>query len=155
MASARPSFSQIKGNGLGFGALGELAARVGITPKRITSPAIGATIAFTAASSSARTVTVTLTDRKGNAINYNAQCDIMLMADALGANFATTGGSTGAAQGATGKLLAIVAKKIFRGITGTAGTIVFTYTDSAAEVVYLGVRLPNGEVVMGAVMTTS
>jgi hypothetical protein len=155
MASTRPGFSQIKGNGLGFGALGELATRVGLAAKRITSPAIGATITFTAAASSARTVTVTLTDRKGSPINYNCMCELVLMADALGATFAATGGSTGIAQGGTGKLLAVVAKKIFRAVTGTAGTLVFTYTDTAAEVVYLGVRLPNGEVVMGAVMTTS
>jgi hypothetical protein len=135
------------GSELGLGSLGELATRVSGTVRRITSPCVYATAVIGAEAAEARAITVTFKDRKGDAINYAACVELMTFTTSAMVDFAAKGGSTGIAQGATGKLLAIVAKKIYRGITSTGGVIACTYTDTGTEAVHLGARLPNGELV--------
>lgn len=135
------------GSELGLGSLGELATRVSGTVRRITSPAIYATAVIGAEAADARTITITVKDRQGNPINYCADVELQVLLNAGGTDFAATGGSTGIAQGASGKLLAVVAKKIFRAKTTTAGVIVCTYTDTGTEACHLHCKLPNGEVV--------
>ena len=62
--------------------------------------------------------------------------------------FVVTGGSTGIAIGANGAILALVAKKVFKAISSAAGLIGVTWTDTGTETFNLGVRLPNGRVVL-------
>ncbi len=152
MPANRPAFKTIApgaGQFLGLGALGELATKVGNTITRWVSPAVivtGTISAEGATNANQRDITLTVKDRRGNAINYAAMIEVVALLNAGGTDFAATGGSTGIAVGASGKLLAIVAKKLFRGITTTAGVLQLTYVDTGTEAVYLGVRLPNGEV---------
>lgn len=155
MASPFAKWKSLFGAELGIGAYGELASKLSGQIIRLTQPAVDASISFTAAVASSRTVTVQLKDRKGNVLNYNEIVQIALFTTAGPADFAATGGSVGIAAGANGKLQAIIAKKLFRGISDATGKFVFTYGDAASEVVYLGVTLPNGRTVMGAVMTTA
>jgi hypothetical protein len=63
-------------------------------------------------------------------------------------SFATTGGSTGLAIGTDGALLAVVAKKYFLATSEADGDIDLTWTDTGTESVAVGVRLPNGRVVV-------
>lgn len=149
------AFKSIWGIELGIGSLGELGTKISGTYRRITSPAVHVTGVIGAESSDARSITITVKDRKGNAINYAAQVEVINFSSSAMTDFTATGGTTGIAQGGAGKLLAVVAKKLFRGITSTAGLITFTYTDTGTDASYLGVRLPNGEVVGIGSMTNA
>ena len=62
--------------------------------------------------------------------------------------YASTGGSTGIAIGTDGALLAVVAKKYFLATSESDGDIDLTWTDTGSESVAVGVRLPNGRVVV-------
>lgn len=149
-----PRFKTI-GYGIAIGALGELAARVAGTVRRITSPAVYVTGTIGAESANARAISLQVRDRHNDPINYIADIEVLVSLDAAGTDFAATGGSTGIAIGASGKLLAIIAKKIFRCKTTTAGVLALTYTDTGTEACHLHVRLPNGEVIYIGDMTNA
>lgn len=117
--------------------------------KQISSPCVDATVAVSATATSPRAITITLKDMDGNAIDYSEVVDIIVFSSTAMTDFTATGGSTGLAIGANGKLLAMVAKKLFRAISDTSGVITLTHTDTGSDAVYHGVRLPNG-VVVGA-----
>lgn len=69
---------------------------------------------------------------------------------------AVTGGSTGIAVGASGFIAGtVVAKKWFNCFTTKAGLFAATWSDNAAEVAYLAVRLPSGRLVVSAQLPTS
>lgn len=69
---------------------------------------------------------------------------------------AATGGSTGIAIGASGFIASTpVAKKVFRCFTTKTGLCALTWTDNAAEVCSLAVRLPSGRLVVSAALPTS
>jgi hypothetical protein len=125
------------------GALGEVA---------LVQPCADASITVGAESVDVRAITITLKDANGNAINYAEQVDIIMLASAAAADFAATGGSTGIAIGASGKLLTVVAKKLFKAISTTGGVIALTWTDTGTESVAVGVRLPNGRIVPSAAL---
>lgn len=122
----------------------------------LTSPAVDATIAIAASQTSPRTVSVQLLTANGNALLAPKSLEFELYLDAAGAAWAVTGGSTGLADDAVnGASLALVAKKAFKVRTNAAGLWTGTWTDTAHEVAFLGVRLPNGRVVISGPLTTA
>jgi hypothetical protein len=154
-----PPFRALKGALLGFGARGELASRRGgLTVDRITSPAIIVTGTISAEGASVanqRDITLTVKDRKGQAIDYACVLELIVFSSSAMTDFTAVGGTTGIAAGAAGKILAAVAKKVFYGITSVTGVLSVIYTDTGADAAYLGVRLPNGEVVGIGTLTTA
>jgi hypothetical protein len=155
----RAKFNNIEA--LGVGHLGQLVKRLVGTAgaARLSSPAnhvnltspivaVTGTISVEGASvANQRDISLTLKDDQGDAINFAGVVELMVFTTSAMTDFAATGGSTGIAAGASGKILALVAKKVFRAISTTAGVIAVIYTDTGTESCYLAVRLPNGEVV--------
>lgn len=144
----------VHGKRLGSGAYGQLVANgTDITPKAvnadITISAEGATV------SNQRDITITLKDANGNAVDEATVFEIVLFSTSAMTDFVATGGSTGIAAGASGKVQAIVAKKLFRAITTTAGVCQVIYTDTGTDAGYLAVRLPNGRIVAGGTITNA
>ena len=115
--------------------------------KQIHSPCVDATVTVSPTTTSPRAITITLKDSEGNAIDYAENVELIVYSSTAMTDFTTTGGSTGLAIGASGKLLAMVAKKLFKAISTTSGVIALTHTDSGTDACYLGVLLPNGRVV--------
>lgn len=147
---------------LGIGHLGQivkrysgLAARLSSSSNNLnlTSPIVHATGTISAKAATAanqRDIALVLRDDQGDAINFAGQVELIVYASSAMLDFTATGGTTGIAQGSggnTGKVLAVVAKKIFRAISDASGVIACIYTDTGTDAAYLGVRLPNGEVV--------
>jgi hypothetical protein len=123
--------------------------------KVLAHAAVDATITVSAEVTNVRTIDITLRDSRGRAIDTVTQVDLVVLLNASGTDFAATGGSTGIAIGASGKLLTIVAKKLFRGISTAAGVMQVTWTDTGNEAAYLGVRLPNGNVILSSALTNA
>lgn len=123
--------------------------------KRVTSPAVDATITVGAENTNVRAITIQLKDANGAAIDYAQEVEIVMLLNATGLDYVATGGSTGIAIGASGKLLTIVAKKAFRAISTVAGVIALTWTDTGTEAAYLGVKLPNGQIIISAALTNT
>lgn len=116
----------------------------------ITQPAVDATITVGDESTNVRAITIQIKDANGDAITYAETVDIIMFTDATMTAFAATGGSTGIAVGSNGALLAVVAKKLFIATTEATGELDLTWTDTGTEGVAVGVRLPNGRVVVSA-----
>jgi hypothetical protein len=151
-----PPYHSLEGKRLGIGARGELATRnTGATPKRLTSPIVGAVITVGNEITDARALTVQLVDANGNNVDYAAVFEIVMFASAAMLDFMSGGGSTGVAIGANGKLQAIVAKLLFRCISDATGKWTGTYTDTGTQAGFIAVRLPNGEIVPGALVTNA
>jgi hypothetical protein len=117
---------------------------------QITRPCVDATVTVAAENANVRAITIALKDIFGAAINYVETVEIIVFGAADMLSFATTGGSTGIAIGTNGALLTIVAKKLFRATSEADGTIDLTWTDTGTESVAVGVRLPNGRVVVSS-----
>lgn len=145
------NLTSIEGRKLGLGPKGNLLAN-GL---EITAPCADATITVGAESTNVRAITIQLKDANGDDINYAETVEIILYADAAKAAFVATGGSTGIAIGTDGALLAIVAKKYFLATSETDGDIDLTWTDTGTEAAFLGVRLPNGRVIMSSALTNT
>ena len=110
-----------------------------------------ATIAIGAEATNVRALTIQLLDIDGAAIDEIAQVGIIMFADAAGAALATTGGSTGIEIGTDGLISStLTAKKEFLVVSEPDGDIDLDWTDTGTEEVFLGVRLPNGRIVMSA-----
>jgi hypothetical protein len=124
----------------------------------ISQPCVDATITVSAEGATVanqRDISITLKDARGAAINYAEMVELIVFSSSAMTNFTTTGGTTGIAAGASGYILALVAKKVFRAISTTAGVIAVIYTDTGTDAAYLGVRLPNGRIVAGGTLTTA
>lgn len=122
----------------------------------VSSQAVDATITIAASQTSPRTVVVQLLTANGAPVTSQKSIEFELYADAAGAAFAVTGGSTGiASDGTAGVVLATVAKKRFSVRTDATGKWSGTWTDTGNEVAFLGVRLPNGRAVISAALTTA
>lgn len=148
------SFKSILGKMLGLDAYGRLESNgIKLTPKAvdatITISAEGATVA------NQRDISITLKDANGNAVDEATVCELVLFSSSAMTDFVATGGSTGIAAGASGKIQAIVAKKLFRAISTTAGVIAVIYTDTGTDAGYFAVRLPNGRIVAGGDITNA
>jgi hypothetical protein len=152
-------YKSIVGNDLGIGARGELVARgATVAPYQITRPAVTASISISAEAATVanqRDITITLKDSDGHAIDYAELFEILLFSSSAMTDFVATGGSTGIAAGASGKILAVVAKKIFCAITTTAGVCQVIYTDTGTDAGYLAIRLPGGQIIAGGLITNA
>lgn len=141
--------SPVAGVMAGLGEFGQLVTKLADgSILNLLQPACQATITVAAEITDVRQITITLKDRRGVAINYAQMVEIIVFSSAAGTDFVATGGSTGIAIGASGKLLTVVAKKVFKAISTTAGVIALTWTDTGTETFAIGVKLPNGRVVM-------
>ena len=121
----------------------------------ISSPCVDATITVGAENTNVRAITIQLKDAKGNDIDYVETVELILFLDAARTAFVVTGGSTGLAIGTDGALLAVVAKKYFLATSEADGDLDLTWTDTGNEAAYLGVRLPNGRIVMSDALTNA
>lgn len=121
----------------------------------ITRPCVDATITVGAEATDARAITIQLKDANGADIDYVETVEIILFLNAAMTAFVVTGGSTGIAIGTDGALLTVVAKKYFLATSEADGDIDLTWTDIGTEAAYLGVRLPNGRVVVSSALTNA
>jgi hypothetical protein len=154
MTTQPRGFKSILGKRLGLGAYGQIATN-GIN---LSQPAVDATISISAEGATTgdtRDITIQLKDAHGQAIDYAENFEIIMYSSSAMTDFVAAGGSTGVQQGATGKLLAIVAKKVFACITSTAGAWAGSYLDTGTAAGYLAVRLPNGRVIGGGTVTNA
>lgn len=124
-------------------------------PRAVSSIVSDATITVGAESTNVRAITIQLKNGYGRNINFAAEVELAVLLDAAGTDFVATGGSTGIAIGAQGKLQQIVAKKRFLARSNTSGVIALTWTDTGTEAAYLGVILPNGRQVVSAALTNA
>lgn len=117
---------------------------------QITRPCVDASITVGDESTNVRAITIQLKDANGDDIDYVETVEVIVFSSAAMTAFATTGGSTGIAIGTDGALLAVVAKKYFLATSEADGDIDLTWTDTGTESVAVGVRLPNGRVVVSS-----
>lgn len=143
--------TSIHGKRFGLGAQSQLI----VNEFEITRPCVDASIVVSAENTNVRTITIQLKDAKGADINYVETVELILFLDAGRLAFAATGGSTGIAIGTDGALLAVVAKKVFLATSEADGDIDLTWTDTGTEVAFLGLRLPNGRIVMSTALTNT
>lgn len=113
----------------------------------------GATIAIGADVADSRAITIQLTDGLGNNITERHTVMAGVYLDANGDAPVVTGGSTGIVIGTDGMLFTIVAKKLFQLVSEADGDIDLTWTDTGTEVAYLGLHMPNGQLVMSGALT--
>lgn len=140
-------FVSLHGRALGFDSVkGNLQNRGG--DLNLAQPCADASITVGAENTNVRAITIQLKDANGNDINYVETVEIIVFSSAAMTAFAGTGGSTGIAIGTDGALLAVVAKKYFLATSEADGDIDLTWTDTGTESVAVGVRLPNGRVVV-------
>lgn len=123
----------------------------------ITNNAVAAVIAVAASQTSPRTVSIQFNNADGTPIAHAQPFRMVVYLDALRAAIAVTGGSTGiAADAAHGYIINTpTAKKVFEAITDATGLWTGTWTDTAHEVAFLGVELPNRRSAMSAALTTA
>lgn len=140
----------IHGRKLGLGAKGELISN----DIQISRPCVDASVTVSDESANVRTITIQLKDADGNDIDYVETFELIVFGDANKTSF-STGGSTGVAIGTDGALLALVAKKVFLCTSESDGDWDGSYTDTGTDAAFLGLRLPNGRIVMGSQAMTN
>lgn len=114
----------------------------------ISQPCVDATISVGAEAANVRIITIQLLDSEGNDIDYVETVEVIMFLNAARTAFVVTGGSTGIAISTDGALLALVAKKAFLVTSEADGDILLTWTDTGSEAAFLGLRLPNGRIIM-------
>jgi hypothetical protein len=145
------NMKSILGRLLGLGHQGQLISN----EIEISRPCVDCSITVAAEVGDARAITIQLKDAFGNDINYVETVEIIMFLNAARTAFVVTGGSTGIAIGTDGALLAVVAKKYFLATSEADGDIDLTWTDTGTEAAFLGVRLPNGRIVMSSALTNA
>jgi len=143
--------TSIHGRRLALGDKGQLIAN----SIEISRPCVDATITVGAENTNVRAITIQLKDANGNNIDYVETVELLLFLNAARTAFVATGGSTGIAIGTDGALHTVIAKKHFYATSEADGNIDLTWTDTGSEAAYLGVRLPNGRIVMSAALTNA
>lgn len=138
------ALTSLHGRKLGLAREGNLVAH----DINVSQPCVDATITVAAENADVRAIMIQLKDANGKDITYVETVEIIVFASAAMTAFATTGGSTGLAIGTDGALLTVVAKKYFLATSEADGDIDLTWTDTGTESVAVGVRLPNGRVVV-------
>jgi len=147
-------FTSLHGKRLGLGEKGQLVAN----KIDISQPCVNATITVSAegaTTANTRDITIQLLDADGNDIAYAETVEVIMYLDAAQAAFVVTGGSTGIDVGTDGALLDVVAKKYFLATSETDGDIDLEWLDTGTEVAYLGVRLPNGHIIVSDALTNA
>lgn len=126
---------------------------------RVTSPAVIADVTISAEAATVanqRDITIAVKDSTGAAVTAPVTVEIWVMADAAGLDITTTGGSTGIAENGVGQIVTtITAKKRFTCRTTAAGLLNLIYTDTGSDTAYLGVALPNGNMIMCGALTNA
>ena len=125
------------------------------SPVQGQSDCVNATITLGAEAGDTIPITIQLLDAAGKDLDYVEEVSIAIFANVGRTAYATTGGDTGIEIGTDGALQAIVAKKYFKATCEIDGDIDLTWTDTAHEVAFLGLKLPNGKWVMSAALTTA
>ena len=142
------------GRRLGLSKLGNLVSN-GIA---ISRPCVDASITVSAEAATVanqRDIVVQLKDANGNDIDYVETFEIIMYSSAAMTAFTTTGGSTGLAIGTDGALLPVVAKKYFLATSEADGDWDGIYTDTGTDVVFMGIRLPNGRLITPVELTNA
>jgi len=148
------NLKSIVGRRLGLGLNGALVSN----SIEITRPCVDATItvsAEAATTANTRDITVQLLDADGNDIDYVETVEVIMFLNAAKTAFVVTGGSTGIDVGTDGALLDVVAKKYFLATSEADGDIDLEWLDTGTEVAFLGIRLPNGRIVMSSALTNA
>lgn len=145
------ALTSIHGLKLGLGVKGNLVAQ----GTSITSNAVDVSIAVAASQTSPRAITIQALNADGTNIAHAQLLEIDVFLDAAGVAWAVTGGSTGIAVGASGALITVLSKLSFRAHTTITGLLALTWTDTAHEVAFLGVKMPSGRTVYSAALTTA
>jgi hypothetical protein len=148
-------FKSIFGRELGINAYGGLASKASGSQIDLGNKIADATITVGAESTDVRPITIQLKDANGNNLDEAGYFEIIMFLSSAMTDFMATGGSTGVAIGASGKLQAVIAKKLFRAISTTSGAWAGTYTDTGTEAGYLAIRLPNGRIIGGGTITNA
>lgn len=143
-SAAEEGLTTIEGRTMAVANTGNLTSQ----GKRVTHPCVDASIAVGDEAADARAITIQLKDAYGDDVAEVTPVEIIAFANADGTDYASTGGSTGLAAGTDGALLAIVAKKYFLATSEADGDIDLTWTDTGTETVAVGVKLPNGNIVI-------
>jgi len=149
-------FTSIHGKRFGLGERGNLVGN----QIAITQPCVDATITVSAegaTTANTRDIVVQLLDADGNDINYVETVELIMYLDAAQAAFVVTGGTTGLTIGAAGDgaVLDVVAKKYFLAMSEADGDLDLDWLDTGTEAAYLGVRLPNGRVIISDALTNT
>lgn len=145
------ALTSVHGRRLGLAANGALIAN----DIEISRPCVDATVTVSNEDTNVRTITIQLKDASGADIDYVEMVEIVVFTSTAMTAFAATGGSTGIAIGTDGALLAVVAKKYFLATSEADGDIDLTWTDTGTEAAVIGVRLPNGRIVLGSQALTN
>ena len=116
---------------------------------------VSALITVGAEVANVRAITIQFHDGAGANLNYRLCVPILVLADANGDAFATTGGSTGIAVGTDGALLTLVAKKAFLAISEADGDLDLTWTDTGTETAFLAILLPSGKLLLSSALTNT
>jgi hypothetical protein len=115
-----------------------------------THPAVNVVFTIGAEVSNVRNLSLQFRNANKRNIAEEVMYDLFVFAGASLA-LASTGGSTGIADGGAGSIFqTVVAKMQFRCLTNAAGLSEFTWTDTGNESVRLGVKLPNGNVMLSS-----
>lgn len=123
-------------------------------PETVHEPAVYARVVVNPEDTDVREIAVYLEDQNHEMTAGRQAVTLCVFEDAAGAALAATGGSTGIEIGATGTLITLIAKKVFIGIAD-GGTLKVNWTDTGTEAAYLGVILPNGNVVISDALTNA
>lgn len=142
----------LEGNDLGLTNGGALV----VNGHRVTTEAVEAVVTVGAEVSNVRPITIQLRDAYGRNIKKAETVEVFVFLDAAGLDIVATGGSTGIAIGASGKILTTVtAKKRFTCRTTATGLLTLTWTDTGTEAAFIGVQLQNGTLVFGSQALTN
>ena len=151
MATTHADNVSVKGRRLQIGNQNQLKSN----EIEITRPCVDATITVGAEAANVRIITIQLKDADGDDIDYVETVEVILFLNAAQTAFVVTGGSTGIEAGTDGALLAVVAKKYFLATCESDGDIDLTWTDTGTEAAFLGLRLPNGRIIMSDALTNT
>lgn len=134
----------VEGAKLAVGKNGNLTA----FHKRLSHPCVNATITVGAEDTNVRAITIQLLDAYGNDVSEVTVVELFVFASAAGTAIAT-GGSTGIEIGTDGAILSTVTAKLHFVLSSEAdGDIDLTWTDTGTESVALGLKLPNGNLIV-------
>ena len=119
--------------------------------KRISHPCVDATITVGDEAANVRAITIQLLDAYGQDVAEVTVVDLFVFSDATGTAIASSGGTTGIAIGTDGAILSTLVAKLHFALSSEAdGDIDLTWTDTATDSVALGLRLPNGNIIVTA-----
>ncbi|PAQ00924.1 hypothetical protein LRP31_25540 [Mesorhizobium mediterraneum] len=155
MASIFQTLKSLVGRRLMLGKYGQLVASPNGTDIDLTMKCADASITVGAEVGDARAITIQLKDANGADIDYVEEVELVLFLTADRLAYVVTGGSTGIAIGTDGALSTVVAKKRFYATSEIDGDIDLTWTDTATEAAFLGLKLPSGRWVMSSALANA